>query len=324
MTEPAAPHWPQRPKISVIVPMYRTEAYLKRCLDSIVAQTFTDIEILCVDDASPDRCAEIAAAYAGRDGRVRVIRHEENRGLGAARNTGIAAARAPYVASVDSDDHIRMEMLTRLWEATEDGFFDVVECGYEHVREDGSRVMIYAPADSRIENVDHCADVFSITRNAFWNKLWRTALFVDNGIAFPEGMLFEDLATTPRVLTRCQHIRTIPDDLYVYVRHPQSIMSSSGARHLLDYFRCFELIAGDFAQAGLFERYRSEFLRSLDSNLHWHATLVTRSGMDEARTREYLMLMVMLRAGYLQQRDQLSGLSSKELLDRLRRELDNH
>ena len=101
------------PKLSVIVPIYNVEAYLRRCVDSILAQTFTDYELILVDDGSPDNCGEICEEYAGTDDRIRVI-HKENGGLSDARNAGLDVATGAYVGFVDSDDYIHPNMYQRL------------------------------------------------------------------------------------------------------------------------------------------------------------------------------------------------------------------
>ena len=97
------------PKISVIVPVYKVEAYLQECVDSILAQTFEDFELILVDDGSPDNCGAICDAYAGKDSRVKVI-HQENQGLSGARNTGIEASKGEFLTFVDSDDMVKLNV----------------------------------------------------------------------------------------------------------------------------------------------------------------------------------------------------------------------
>ena len=103
------------PLVSIIVPIYNVEQYLAECLDSLVNQTLRDIEIICVNDASPDKSKDIAEQYAMRDSRVRVVSHVKNQGLGPARNTGVENATAPYIMFIDSDDVVRHNMAERLY-----------------------------------------------------------------------------------------------------------------------------------------------------------------------------------------------------------------
>ena len=120
------------PEISVIVPVYKAEAYLHACIDSILSQTFSDFELILVDDGSPDNCGAICDDYAARDSRVRVI-HQENQGQAAARNRALAAAKGEWVCFVDSDDAVHPQMLERLRQAAAESGAD-----YEHVPDAGS------------------------------------------------------------------------------------------------------------------------------------------------------------------------------------------
>ena len=126
------------PKVSIVVPMYRVEKYIDRCLDSLINQTFRDIEIICVDDGSPDKSGEIAEAYAQRDSRVSVI-HKENAGLGYARNTGIENARGEFVSFVDSDDYITSDLIADLVETAEKNSADTVIAGFS--RKKGDKII---------------------------------------------------------------------------------------------------------------------------------------------------------------------------------------
>ena len=118
--------------ISVIVPVYRTEAYLDRCIESIVDQTYTNLEIILVDDGSPDRCPQMCDEWARRDTRIRVI-HKKNGGLSDARNAGMAAATGEYIGFVDSDDWIKPDMFRLLYEKMEQMQSDIAACGVEMV-----------------------------------------------------------------------------------------------------------------------------------------------------------------------------------------------
>lgn len=127
------------PRVSIIVPIYRMEKYLPQCVDSLLAQTLKEIEIILVDDGSPDGCGAIADAYVRQDSRVRVI-HQENAGLGPARNSGMAIARGEYIGFVDSDDWVKPEMYQRLYEAAKKQDADIVVSGHRDVT--GDRVLV--------------------------------------------------------------------------------------------------------------------------------------------------------------------------------------
>lgn len=118
-----------KPKVSIVVPIYRAEKYLAQCVDSLLGQTLADIEVILVDDGSPDRCGKMADCYAGSDSRVTVI-HQENAGLGAARNAGIRAASGEYIGFVDADDWVRPEMFQKLYHAAVEHDADIVVSGH--------------------------------------------------------------------------------------------------------------------------------------------------------------------------------------------------
>ena len=125
------------PRISVIVPVYKVEQFLPACVQSILGQTFADFELILVDDGSPDGCGALCDAYAGQDGRVRVI-HQKNGGLSAARNSGIAAATGEFLAFVDADDIVAPDYLEQLYCALRSSGADMALCAVEDVNEDGT------------------------------------------------------------------------------------------------------------------------------------------------------------------------------------------
>ena len=200
-------------KVSVIVPVYKVEAYLVQCLDSLCRQTLQDIEIILVDDASPDRCGEICEAYAEKDTRFKVIHHPENSGLGAARNTGIAHATCDYLMFVDSDDVVNEDFCRLPYECACRYCSDLVMFGYEVNRLKGLKIKKIVPAGykTRYEAVEL---TFSGYGMVAWNKLYSKRLF--NGIIYPEGILYEDTATTYKLIWRASCIYCINDVLYYH------------------------------------------------------------------------------------------------------------
>ena len=160
------------PLVSIIVPIFKTERYVEKCLRSVMAQTYENLEILCINDDTPDQSAEIVAAIAKEDPRIRLLEHERNQGLGAARNTGLLAARGEYIASVDSDDYVAPDMIQALVDGTMGGVHDVVVCGFQRVTEQGDIISNHLPKIG-IVNPDRHTNIFKISNPAFWNKLWR-------------------------------------------------------------------------------------------------------------------------------------------------------
>lgn len=217
------------PLVSVIVPVYRVEPYLRRCLDSLAEQSLKEIEIILVDDGSPDRCGEICEEYAARDQRFRVI-HRANGGLSAARNTGIEAARAEYLMFVDSDDYVLPDFCRHPYEcATREGA-DLVMF---RRRREGSKkqVKIHDPEGSLTE--ERALWLMSNGLGvAVWNKLYRRDLF--KSIRFPVGRVYEDVATTHLFIHAAELIWYLDEVLYCYCPRPGSITSSPTEESMRD------------------------------------------------------------------------------------------
>lgn len=215
--------------ISVIVPVYKVEPYLRQCIDSILAQTYTDFELILVDDGSPDNCPAICDEYAAKDSRIRVI-HQENGGISAARNTGLDIAKGEYIAFVDSDDVVCKTYLERLLQALLAEQADIAVCDMvafadgeepnaEGGRQDPAWSMTGREACLSIYRMDGRIPIMA------WGKLYRTALF--DGIRYPMGKIHEDDATTPKVLYCAEKVVLLSDRLYLYRQRAGSIMSSS-------------------------------------------------------------------------------------------------
>ena len=176
--------------ISVIIPVYRVEAYLRRCVDSVLAQTYTQTEVILVDDGSPDGCPAICDAYAREDGRVRVI-HQENAGLSGARNAGIEAAKGAWLSFVDSDDYLAPEFLERLYRACVDTGSEMSVCRWEYVRgeqpvpERGSGKLEVCSGREMLARLYQPDGAYFVVA---WNKLYRRELFQDGYFVTPASI----------------------------------------------------------------------------------------------------------------------------------------
>lgn len=227
------------PKISVIVPIYKTEKYLDKCIESIVNQTYTDIEIILVDDGSPDNCPAMCDEWAKKDARIKVI-HKENGGLSDARNAGIDIACGEYIGFVDGDDCILPAMYEKLYSAIEATKADISICGYLFVDEDLNQLD--APdyiSPIKNEVLDTYGAIQKLcTEEKYWyyttsvNRLYRKYLF--NEIRFPKGVLHEDEYTSHRFYDACKTVACIEDCLYLYVQRSNSIMTSTYSIRRLD------------------------------------------------------------------------------------------
>ena len=210
-----------RPLVSVIVPVYKVEDVLARSLDSLCRQSLKEIEIILVDDASPDRCGEICEEYANRDSRFHVIHHPENRGLSAARNTGIAHATADYLMFVDSDDWVHEDFCKLPYECAIQNQADLVIFGY-HVDKPGLRKTVTGKKTGRITQWEAInLLLFEVIGNAAWNKLYMKKMF--DTVSYPEGYLYEDVGTTYKTILLTDSIYCLDEELYCYCYHHGSI-----------------------------------------------------------------------------------------------------
>ncbi|MBR3242847.1 MAG: glycosyltransferase [Parasporobacterium sp.] len=209
--------------ISVIIPVYNVEKYLNKCIRSVVEQTYKNLEIILVDDGSPDQCGAICDKWAERDERIRVI-HKANGGLSDARNAGLDAATGAYVGFVDSDDYIHPEMYRRLYEKIKEYGADLAICGFERVDEESDKVIgsVNMPVKDLVDKKD--AILYVCRKGPFiivWNKLYKRELF--SNIRFPYGKFGEDLFVMPWIYYRCDSIASVSENLYYYVLTLNSI-----------------------------------------------------------------------------------------------------
>jgi glycosyltransferase involved in cell wall biosynthesis len=213
--------------ISVIVPVYKVEDYLERCVKSIQRQTYTNLEIILVDDGSPDKSGQMCDEMAGADARIRVI-HKPNGGLSDARNAGLAVAQGEYVGFIDSDDYIEPGMYEYMLRALKERHADIAICCVkkifvdemkDDVIQDVVRDKIYSKRKAMYELV-RGIDV----ENFAWNKLYKRELF--DGIEFPKGRIFEDMICIPQVFQRADLVVHVNKGFYNYLRRSDSILGS--------------------------------------------------------------------------------------------------
>ena len=211
-----------RDLISVIIPVYKVENYLCRCVDSALEQTYTNMEIILVDDGSPDNCPVMCDEYARQDSRVKVI-HQENAGLSGARNAGIDMAQGQWLAFVDSDDYLAADFLERLYQACVDTGSSLSVCRWEYVR--GETIPEHGTGETRVYTGREMLANLYVPDGAYfvvaWNKLYRKELFED--IRYPLGRIHEDEATTYRIYDKVKKAAYVDRSLYGYFVTPASI-----------------------------------------------------------------------------------------------------
>ena len=249
-------------RFSVVVPVYNVEEYLQTCIDSILANDCSDCEIILVDDGSTDGvcpaiCDENAARYPEL---IRVI-HQENQGLGGARNTGLENARGEYVLFVDSDDTIAPQTLQLLSEQVDKTHADVYSFNlYSHDGCGKKTLIEIAPAHEEPFSLEERPE-FLFVLPAAWARIWRRDLFINTGIRYPSRVWYEDIRTTTKLFASASSIVALPDALYFYLARPGSIMRSSNVKRSCEILDAFDDILAWFGQKGIGERYRDVLCR---------------------------------------------------------------
>ncbi|WP_088070505.1 glycosyltransferase family 2 protein [Gottfriedia luciferensis] len=243
-------------EISIIVPVYKVEQYLKKCIDSILGQTFKDFELILVDDGSPDLCGKICDEYAELDNRVKVI-HKENGGLSSARNAGIKIAKGKYIAFVDSDDFIHLKMYEILHNYAEKHSSDIVICDYLEVDEDEVIDTTSLNEQFNEENYTNIEALYELYTNmgvqfvVVWNKLFKRHLF-DN-LNFEENKIHEDEFIAHRLLYNCSKITYLPIKLHYYLQRTNSITQAKFNIKHLDFIKAYKERVNFFRKIEQFE-----------------------------------------------------------------------
>jgi glycosyltransferase involved in cell wall biosynthesis len=249
-------------KVSIIVPVYKVEKYIVRCIESLVYQTYTNLEVILVDDGSPDSCGQICESYANKDNRIVVV-HKPNGGLSDARNYGLSKATGEIIGFVDSDDYVDSKFVQALIEAMIQEKADIVECHSVNFL-DGEEPQSKHLKDRKVINSfdwlteSKLGDFMSCV---VWNKLYRRELF--KNVSFPVGRHYEDEATTYKVVYKSKKIVRLSSALYFYRQRSGSItrmkktMKEINEQYLALFEKCLffnqlkENVIADFAYSKL-------------------------------------------------------------------------
>lgn len=244
--------------VSIVVPVYQVEPYLEKCIRSIQNQTYSNLEIILVDDGSPDCCGEICDRFARQDPRIQAV-HKENGGLSDARNYGVGYTSGKYLLFVDSDDTISETLVEKAVAAAEQCSSDLVLFDYYYTEKESRewRTCESIPAD-RVLRLSEQKNLLE-TPPAVWCKLFNREFYLQTGITFPKGRYFEDLGTTPKFLLAAQRIVYLKEPLYNYMIRSDSIMGNQRRdKKYLDVTAVLDQVLDYYRQQGAYERYRPE------------------------------------------------------------------
>lgn len=242
--------------ITVIIPVYKVEKYLNQCIQSVVGQTYTNLEIILVDDGSPDSCPSICDEWALKDERIKVI-HKKNGGLSDARNAGLEIAQGEYIAFVDSDDWIMSDMYERLLRAIQEEQADISACNIKSCYEDHE--ITWGCGKYTVGNSEQILTMlYNDTKYpvSALNKLYRRECW--KNLQFPVGKICEDAFTTYKLVHNADKIVQITDALYCYRIRPQSIMTSGFSTKKMDEEEAWRCNC-DFIKINYPRLYKSAF-----------------------------------------------------------------
>ncbi len=216
-----------QPLISVVVPIYNVEKYIHKCVNSIINQTYKNLEIILVDDGSPDNCPKICAEYEKKDSRIKVV-HKENGGLSDARNAGMKIATGEYISFIDSDDYISKDFIEILYSNLTDENSDIIECDIIRFNENEEPIISNGDFDCKSYDTETSLSML-IAEKEFhqyvWNKLYKRSVIQD--IYFEKGKLNEDEFWTYQIFGNAKTISKLDKPMYFYLQRSGSIMGNS-------------------------------------------------------------------------------------------------
>ena len=281
--------------ISVIIPVYKVEKYIHRCVDSILAQTFTDFEMILVDDGSPDNCGIICDEYAEKDNRIHVI-HKKNGGLSDARNAGIdwafANSDSEWITFIDSDDWVHPSYLMTLYQLCLTKHTNISVVKHKKVKEYCECDFSFSNSQGlKLETEKFFSKYYSYAVIA-WGKLYRKELFFE--VRFPFGKLHEDEFTTYKLLFNNFYISFYPEPLYYYFNNPDGIMHESWSTKRLVAFDALDEQLRFFKKNKFSKAYITVANSYLD-NIYWQLNAVEKLSTDIQKKYQRDLIRVLRR-----------------------------
>jgi len=254
------------PKISVIIPVYNTEKYLRECLDSVLNQIFQDFEIICINDGSTDNSLQILNEYAKKDERIKVI-SQKNKGAGAARNQGLKIAKGEYLAFLDGDDFFEKEFLDKMYHKSKNNDCDIVICSANRYNIN-TKITEYMPWALRVEKLpekkvfsykDMPNNIFNFAQNWNWNKIFKRDFIIKNNIKFQELYRTNDLYFTCCALVLASNITTIEEPLVNYRVGMTTNCQQTNHLHPLDFYEAFKKLRKFLIKLDIYEEVKESF-----------------------------------------------------------------
>lgn len=209
-------------KVSIIVPVYNVEKYLRKCIDSLINQTLNDIEIICINDGSTDKSLKILKEYKNKDSRI-ILFNQENSGQSVARNRGIEIAKGEYLGFVDPDDWIDLDYYEKLYNAASTNDTDIAVGGIIRVTGIKKKKFLNFEKETLTDNTKLKFELCDVPEKSYiWNKIYKTQKLKEINLKFEEGRIFEDCIFTPQALFFLGKMVTVPNTYYYYLRRNNS------------------------------------------------------------------------------------------------------
>lgn len=230
-------------KVSVIVPVYNTERYLKKCIDSLLKQNFEDYEIIVINDLSPGNAEEIIKSY--NDKKIVYIKNKTNKGIGYNRNLGIKKAKGEYVCFIDSDDYVKEDFISKMYSYSKENNLDLCVCDYVNVDEEGNKLKEFNLSDFRITNYEENNKILCEINLAPWNKLYKKDMLIKNKVKFSETLKYEDLSFVALSIKNSKKIGKINEQLNYYTIHKNSETTTRDKR-VFDIFKQLDIVRNEY------------------------------------------------------------------------------
>ena len=245
------------PKVSIIVPVYNTSKYLRRCMDALVSQTLGDIEIIAVNDGSTDDSMKILCEYRDKyPDKVKIIT-KENGGQATARNRGIHESTGDYIGFADSDDYVDTTMFEKMYNLAKSTGSDMVECHYHYIQETDAGMKELATRGN-IRDYGSQKNMFIDPQVSPWNKMYRREVLLKEDVDFPEGLIYEDTSFYIKTIPYIIKSAYLDEHLVYYFLRGNSTMNANKSRKVADIFAVLEDILAFYKKHGFYEEYRTE------------------------------------------------------------------
>ena len=273
-------------KVSIIVPVYNVEKYLKKCLDSLVNQTLGDIEIIIVNDGSPDNSKQIIEEYAKKYSSIIKVLNQANQGLSDARNNALNLATSKYIMYVDSDDYVSRDMVEKMYNKIINEKADMVICGNNVVDENYNLISSTFPNN---KNYSNDIEKIILGNMCAWNKIIKKSLIIDNNLKFRSKVWYEDIDFSFKLVTLSKKITFVDENLYYYLVRKNSIMNNKNVLRNKEILLTFEEIIIYLKDNKLFEKYYEELEFLSIDNIYISAIVRVITSTADKKTKKTII-----------------------------------